>query len=154
MVQNNIKLLRKAHFQSQAQFAKEFQIDQTAVSNWENGKNSISLDIAKTIAEKYVVPLEFVYGYEPDGYLLQMSDLRKSYLEDIQNAHSFEERKYLEVRYRVPIYNSKIEDSLKEKPPVQITDGEKALLELFNRVPADKQALVLEMIQAALKSLG
>ena len=152
MVKNNIKLLREAHFQSQAQFAKEFQIDQTAVSNWENGKNSISLDIAKTIAEKYVVPLEFVYGYEPDGYLLQMSDLRESYLKDIQNAHSFEERKYLEVRYRVPIYNSKIEDLLKQKPPVQITDGEAALLEKFSQIPQEQQSLFFEMLEVFLKN--
>lgn len=39
----------------------------------------------------------------------------------------------------------------KEKPP-ELSDGEKALLELFSRVPADKQALVLEMIRVALKS--
>ena len=31
-----------------------------------------------------------------------------------------------------------------------LTEGEKALLDLFNRVPEDKQKLVLQMIRAAL----
>ena len=31
-----------------------------------------------------------------------------------------------------------------------LTDGEKALLDLFNRVPKDKQELVLQMIRVAL----
>lgn len=35
----------------------------------------------------------------------------------------------------------------------QLTEGEKALLELFNKVPEDKQAMVIEMIRAALQSL-
>lgn len=32
----------------------------------------------------------------------------------------------------------------------QLTEGEKILLDLFNRVPEDKQQLVLQMIRAAL----
>ena len=34
-----------------------------------------------------------------------------------------------------------------------LSEGEKRLLELFNRVPEDKQQLVLQMIRAALESL-
>lgn len=34
----------------------------------------------------------------------------------------------------------------------QLTEGEKALLELFGKVPEDKQAMVLDMIRAALGS--
>ena len=34
----------------------------------------------------------------------------------------------------------------------QLTEGEKVLLDLFNRVPEDKQQLVLQMIRAALGS--
>lgn len=41
----------------------------------------------------------------------------------------------------------------KKNPPViQLTEGEKTLLELFNRVPEDKQQLVLQMIRVALGS--
>ena len=35
---------------------------------------------------------------------------------------------------------------------VQLTEGEKVLLDLFNRVPEDQQQLVLQMIRAALGS--
>ena len=39
-----------------------------------------------------------------------------------------------------------------ETPPdkVELTEGEKALLDLFSRVPEDKQQLVLQMIRVAL----
>ena len=42
----------------------------------------------------------------------------------------------------------------KENSPseLQLTEGEKVLLDLFNRVPEDKQQLVLQMIRAALGS--
>ena len=40
----------------------------------------------------------------------------------------------------------------KENSPseLQLTEGEKVLLDLFNRVPEDQQQLVLQMIRAAL----
>lgn len=42
----------------------------------------------------------------------------------------------------------------KESSPSEpsLTEGEKVLLDLFNRVPEDKQKLVLQMIRAALGS--
>ena len=44
-------------------------------------------------------------------------------------------------------------DEKKEAPSeLQLTEGEKVLLDLFNRVPEDQQKLVLQMIQAALGS--
>ena len=43
---------------------------------------------------------------------------------------------------------------IKEDSPSepQLTEGEKVLLDLFNRVPEDQQQLVLQMIRAALGS--
>ena len=42
-------------------------------------------------------------------------------------------------------------DEKKDSPSeLQLTEGEKMLLDLFNRVPEDKQQLVLQMIRAAL----
>ena len=48
----------------------------------------------------------------------------------------------------------KEEDTQKELSPSEpeLTEGEKILLDLFNRVPKDKQQLVLQMIRAALGS--
>ena len=46
------------------------------------------------------------------------------------------------------------EDDKKESSPSepQLTEGEKVLLDLFNRVPEDQQELVLRMIRSALSS--
>ena len=43
----------------------------------------------------------------------------------------------------------------KEKTPdeTDLTEGEKSLIELFRKVPKDRQDLVLQMIEAALKTL-
>ena len=48
----------------------------------------------------------------------------------------------------------KEEDTKKELSPSEpeLTEGEKVLLDLFNRVPKDQQQLVLQMIRAALGS--
>ena len=44
-------------------------------------------------------------------------------------------------------------DEKKDSPSeLQLTEGEKVLLDLFNRVPEDQQQLVLQMIRAALGS--
>jgi transcriptional regulator with XRE-family HTH domain len=44
-------------------------------------------------------------------------------------------------------------DEMKDSPSEPtLTEGEKTLLDLFNRVPKDKQQLVLQMIRAALGS--
>lgn len=49
-------------------------------------------------------------------------------------------------------YDVPMEREKKNPPPDKdsLSEGEKALLELFNRVPEDQQKLVLQMIRAAL----
>ena len=44
------------------------------------------------------------------------------------------------------------EDKKDSPTELQLSEGEKALLDLFNRVPEDKQQMVLQMIRAALGS--
>ena len=55
-----------------------------------------------------------------------------------------------------PAYLMGWDDTQEETPPSltkeDLNEGEKALLELFNRVPEDQQKLVLQMIRAALGS--
>ena len=43
-------------------------------------------------------------------------------------------------------------DETQKSPQDELSEGEKMLLDLFNRVPEDQQELVLQMIQVALKS--
>ena len=44
------------------------------------------------------------------------------------------------------------DDSKKSPDKQELTEGEKALLELFRKVPKEQQELVLQMIQAALNA--
>lgn len=60
--ENRVRLLRKAYGFSQKKFAECFSVDQTAVSNWERGKNSIDFSVAERIADRFTLPVEFVYG--------------------------------------------------------------------------------------------
>ena len=41
----------------------------------------------------------------------------------------------------------------KKTPSVELTEGEKMLLELFRKVPESQQQMVLQMISAALKTI-
>ena len=43
-------------------------------------------------------------------------------------------------------------EETQKSPQDELSEGEKMLLDLFNRVPEDKQELVVQMIQVALKS--
>lgn len=58
--------------------------------------------------------------------------------------------------HTTPAYLMGWKEATKETPPLptkdELSEGEKALLELFNRVPEDQQKLVLQMIRAALGS--
>ena len=49
-----------------------------------------------------------------------------------------------------PSYLFGWEEKTPEEP--KLTEGEKALLDLFNQVPEDKKQIVLEMIRVALKT--
>ena len=52
-------------------------------------------------------------------------------------------------------YDVPMERQEQKNPPsdkIELTEGEKMMLELFNRVPEDKQQLVLQMIRVALGS--
>ena len=53
--------------------------------------------------------------------------------------------------YDVPMEPESGQGKIKSSPnEPQLTEGEKVLLDLFNRVPEDQQQLVLQMIRAAL----
>ena len=55
--------------------------------------------------------------------------------------------------YDVPMEKKEEPKSEKGSPTeLQLSEGEKVLLDLFNRVPEDQQQLVLQMIRAALGS--
>ena len=61
---NRIKCIRIVKGYSQAKFGEIFNVDQTAVSNWENEKNNIDVKIIEKISEYFDLPMDFVCGRE------------------------------------------------------------------------------------------
>lgn len=61
---------------------------------------------------------------------------------------------FAEVLGTTPAHLMGWDDDTQKNPPEEpkLTEGEKMLLDLFKRVPEDKQQLVLQMIRAALGS--
>ena len=51
-------------------------------------------------------------------------------------------------------YDVPMERQRSSPPIIELTEGEKAILELFRKVPEDQQQLVLQMIRAALGNRG
>lgn len=86
---NRIKILRKSQKLSQKQFAELFSVDQTAVSNWEMGKNNIDVTLADRIAEHFRVPVEYLYG-KPYTVTRPMSEWTPDELERYRNASDAE----------------------------------------------------------------
>ena len=67
--------------------------------------------------------------------------------------------KFAEVLGTTPAHlmgwNDDPTETQKNSPPViELTEGEKAILELFRKVPEDQQQLVLQMIRVALNNRG
>ena len=59
---NRIKSIRTYFGMSQTAFAEQFGVDQTAVSNWEKGKNSIDVKIVEKISQHFSIPMDYIYG--------------------------------------------------------------------------------------------
>ena len=82
---NRIKCIRVHEHLSQAAFAKLLNVDQTAVSNWENDKNSIDIKIAEIISNKFSLPMDFIYG-APFELAVPTDKWHKSVLDDLNSA--------------------------------------------------------------------
>ena len=95
---NRIKVLRKSHGMSQKVFAEKFSVDQTAVSNWEQGKNSIDVTVADKIADYFRVPVEYVYG-KPYRITRPKTGWDASEIEDYGKAATPELKEYLEFKF-------------------------------------------------------
>ena len=63
---NIIKKIRTENNLSQAQFAAMLNVHQTAVSQWENGRTSPDVTIAKLISKQFGVSLDTLLGNEPN----------------------------------------------------------------------------------------
>ncbi len=94
-VPNRIHILRKSKKLSQKGFAELFSVDQTAVSNWETGKNNPDITLADRIADYFRVPVEYVYG-KPYRITREKKDWSTEEKAAYEAASSKEEKQLLE----------------------------------------------------------
>lgn len=102
-----------------------------------------ALNVSEAWLEGYDVPMRRVtnvYGYEDNPRQLELCD----YFETLTPEEQEEMLSYVKE------YSN---GTLKTNSPgaLELTEGEKAILELFRRVPKEKQVLVLSMIRVALE---
>ena len=139
---NRIKCLRARKRLSQAEFAKLFQVDQTAVSNWENGKNSIDIDIANQIADYFSVPLDFIYGKE--FKVTRPRNLwRTDENEDCDRAKP-DARDYFLFIYGCGVFVN--DDSKRAALAVELTEQENALLTAFRGTTEEGRMKIIQAV--------
>lgn len=148
---NRIKSIRKWQGLSQTEFGKMFNVDQTAVSNWEKGKNSIDVTIAQSIGERFNLPLDFVYGV-PFKVTREQSEWYEDEIEDYGRLPS-EGAEVLLFKYGRGVFSSQESSAQKKNTPeeAKLSEGEETILQLFRQIPEDRKAVVLAMIRAALQ---
>lgn len=145
---NRIKSIRTFYRLSQAKFGELFHVDQTAVSNWERGKNDIDIKTLEQIADYFKLPIEYIIGKEFDLKYPQ-SQWREDNWEDFYSA-SEDSRELLKFKIGKGYFIPEAELPTSEEP--QLSDSEVALLELFRSVSSEDQELVFRMIRGALNN--
>ena len=117
---NRIKCIRTYHNLSQTAFAALFGVDQTAVSNWEKGKNSIDIKIVEKIAQHFSLPMDFIYG-TPFELSRPQSTWHRSEIEDYVNAPA-EIKDYILFKYGKGIFHP-IDDEKKPADEGELTEN-------------------------------
>lgn len=175
-----LKALRKESNMTQIEFAKKFNIANGTVGNWESGNRQPDYATLQKIADYFNVSVGYLLGNYFDTNEIscarqtvkKLVEEREVSISDIENklgvnyatfrswyngsGDYFNEAtnlaKVAEL-YGVSVaYLLGEETDIKKSPSVEITEGEQKLLDLFRRVPEDKQQMVLQMIQIALNN--
>ena len=142
---NRIKCLRTYNRLSQSDFATIFHVDQTAVSNWENDKNSIDIKILEKISEYFKVPMEFVVG-KPFKATIPIAEWHSSEREDYNNAPAVVKDLILFKTGRGTFID---EDTIIETPDKANTPQERELLNCFRKIPDDQKERYLRIMRSA-----
>lgn len=137
----------------QADLARSTGIGRGAISNYVLGRYAPKSDVIQKLAASLNCSEAWLQGYD-----VPMERVTRSFGDD-ENPHELEVRDAFDtlgvddqiyVKDWVNAF-AKDPEKMKNSPNEQmLTEGEKAMIELFRRVPEDKQQLVLQMIRAAL----
>ncbi len=112
-----LKEIRKIHDLTQSQLAERLGVSRSAIAQIESGKNQISLDLAKKIANLFSVPIEKILNQEANIAW----DIIKSTDVDIWKSHYGETAMILEELDRIEHIKLLISKIAKEKKLKVIT---------------------------------
>lgn len=149
---NRIKCLRKSRKLTQAALAAELHVDQTAVSNWEKGKNNIDIQTMKTIADMFSVPVDFVCG-RPFNIKRPIEEWHPSLVADYQNAG--DDKEYILFKYGMGYFEDH-SDMENQKPTVsddELSENRQKLIEFAQSVPEERVDFVLRLMKSVLEEL-
>lgn len=145
-----IMLIRRI---KQADLARATDISRGAISNYVLGRYEPKSDIIQKLANALKCSEMWLWGYDvPMEKQAQFYvDEENPYALDVGDTmHTLEADDQKYVRDWVKEFAKNPEEMKISPHELQLTEGEKEILELFNRVPDDQQKLVLGMIRAAL----
>lgn len=137
---NRIKSIRTFYRLSQAKFGELFHVDQTAVSNWERGKNDIDIKTLEQIADYFKLPIEYIIGKEFDLKYPQ-SQWREDNWEDFYSANE-DSRELLKFKIGKGYFIVESNSPAPEEP--QLSEREKLLLSIFRNLPEDVQTAYID----------
>lgn len=124
-------------------------IKKSSLQRYASGATAkIPLEVIEKLSSVFHVSKDYLTGWEPIGDLVyHCPDDENPYEVNLRDAFD-------KLELEDQIYVSKWVESYAENgnspSQMELTEGERALLELFRLVPEDRQPMVLSMIKAAL----
>lgn len=150
---------------SPSRAATEADISKSLVTKWKNSGTEVpSPEVLKKLSRYFNVTPDYLLGFDLqskiDTLTYQISQLKAELrsssadrIDEIESSIAILEESREDLIFAQTM-GSSARNTYKEISPdeVQLTEGEKAMLELFRQVPEGQQQLVLQMIRAALNT--
>lgn len=134
------------------ELVKILELSSGSPTAWKNGTIPREATLAK-IAVYFDVPVEFLLtGELPNGFCFP-DDENPHTLELCDAFETLPIDDQIHVKNWVVSYAADPEKAKKSPDQLVLTEGEEKLIQLFRQVPQDRQAMVIQMIEAALKNL-
>ena len=134
----------------QADLARNTGISRGAISNYVLGRYEPKADIIGKLAKALNCSVMWLWGYDvPMDEAAYLSELDDNPYE-LNMLDAFDKLNVDGQAYVSRWVENFAENGSSPNEP-QLTEGEKKMLELFRKIPADKQPAALDMLQAALE---
>lgn len=154
-ISSRLKAAMDIRQKKQIDLVKETGIDKGSISHYLSGRYEPKQDAVSKLAAALNVSTVWLYGYDVPMNASSYPDLEEENpneqeLRDVFDSLDWDNQIYVTNWVRqFSVDPAKAKNSPDE---LQLTEGERTLLNLFRQVPEDRQQMVLQMIQAALSS--